>query len=71
MSKDALTILDDKNLGAFKDQALKRAHDFDVEKILPLYEKYYELIVDKSHKPIAWSLIKILGFNLQFAPDIH
>ena len=53
MSENALHILDDRNLPSFKSEALKRAHQFDVENILPLYEKYYQLIVDKSHKPIA------------------
>ena len=53
MSRDALKILDDENLGYFKSEALKRALDFDIEKILPKYEQYYQLIVDKSHKPIA------------------
>ena len=53
MSRDALKILDDENLSYFKSEALKRALDFDIEKILPKYEQYYQLIVDKSHKPVA------------------
>lgn len=53
MSKKALLVLDDKNLPTFKAEALKRAKDFDVEKVLPLYERYYQAIVDKSHEPVA------------------
>lgn len=53
MSQKALLILDDENLPTFKAEALKRAKHFDVENVLPLYEKYYQAIVDKSHKPVA------------------
>jgi N-acetyl-alpha-D-glucosaminyl L-malate synthase BshA len=53
MSKKAMVILDDENLPMFKAEALKRAKEFDVENILPYYEKYYQEIVEKSHKPIA------------------
>lgn len=52
MSKKALYILDDKNLPSFKAHALKRAKEFDVENILPLYEKYYMEVVDRTHKVI-------------------
>jgi len=52
MSKKALYILDDKNLPSFKAHALKRAQEFDVENILPLYEKYYMEVVDRTHKVI-------------------
>lgn len=52
MSKKALYILDDKNLPSFKVHALKRAQEFDVENILPLYEKYYMEVVDRTHKVI-------------------
>jgi len=30
-----------------KKNALERAQEFDIKKILPLYEKYYEKIVGK------------------------
>lgn len=50
MSRNALFILDDKNLPSFKAHALKRAQDFDVENILPLYEKFYMEVVDRTHK---------------------
>jgi N-acetyl-alpha-D-glucosaminyl L-malate synthase BshA len=53
MSKKALYVLDDKHLPSFKAQALKRAQDFDVENILPLYEKYYMEVVDRTNKMIV------------------
>jgi N-acetyl-alpha-D-glucosaminyl L-malate synthase BshA len=50
MAKNALKILkDDETLNTFKVNALKRAHDFDLEKILPMYEKiYFDLVPDKA-----------------------
>src|SRR5207253_6937375 len=36
MTRKALFILDKKNLPQFKANALKRAHEFDITKILPL-----------------------------------
>jgi N-acetyl-alpha-D-glucosaminyl L-malate synthase BshA len=45
MTKNALIILDDNNLPKFKEGALRRAKDFDLEKILPLYEDYYHEIL--------------------------
>lgn len=44
MAKDAFYILDNRNLPAFKKQALERAKAFDVVNILPLYENYYAKI---------------------------
>lgn len=41
MTEKALEILDDKNLEGFKERALARAKEFDVTKILPLYEQVY------------------------------
>lgn len=50
MAKNALKILkDEETLNTFKVNALKRAHDFDLEKILPMYEKiYFDLVPDKA-----------------------
>jgi N-acetyl-alpha-D-glucosaminyl L-malate synthase BshA len=45
MTKNALLILDDNNLPKFKEGALKRAKDFSLEKILPLYENFYHEIL--------------------------
>ena len=42
MTKNALFVLQDENLPRFKEAALKRAEDFNIEKVLPLYENYYE-----------------------------
>ena len=42
MAKNALIILDDANLQGYKDRALARAKEFDLSKILPLYEKVYQ-----------------------------
>ncbi len=48
MSRKALFILDKKNLPTFKDNALKRAREFDIANILPLYERVYERVIEKS-----------------------
>lgn len=45
MTKNALYILEDDNLPRFREGALKRAMDFRLEKILPLYEDYYQEIL--------------------------
>ena len=45
MTKNALIVLDDKNLPEFKKNALARAKDFDIENILPMYVNYYERII--------------------------
>ncbi len=50
MTKKALQILDDRNLPLFKENALKRAKEFDVSKILPLYEAFYQKTIEKSMK---------------------
>jgi len=48
MTRKALFVLDKNNLPRFKENALKRAQDFDITKILPLYENYYQKILVKS-----------------------
>ncbi|MFC0185866.1 N-acetyl-alpha-D-glucosaminyl L-malate synthase BshA [Pseudarcicella hirudinis] len=51
MAKNALYILSDEViLAEFKTNALNRAKEFDIENILPMYEKYYEQITAKSWK---------------------
>jgi N-acetyl-alpha-D-glucosaminyl L-malate synthase BshA len=46
MAANVLSLLtDDELLIKFKSQALRRAHDFDLEKILPLYEELYTALV--------------------------
>jgi len=53
MVKNALHILDDANLPAFKHRALERAKEFEISKILPLYEAYYERVVLESRAVIS------------------
>lgn len=48
MTEKALEILDDKNLQGFKERALARAKEFDVSKILPMYEKVYEQTLEET-----------------------
>lgn len=48
MTKFALEILDDKNLATFKKNALARAKEFELSKILPDYENFYEEIIKKK-----------------------
>ncbi|MTI22375.1 N-acetyl-alpha-D-glucosaminyl L-malate synthase BshA [Fulvivirga sp. RKSG066] len=45
MTKNALKILDEKNLPKFKSNALKRAKMFDISKVMPLYEQMYERVL--------------------------
>lgn len=46
MARNALKILkDDNTLNQFKHNALKRASEFDINRILPLYEAYYSKII--------------------------
>ncbi|MCH8232843.1 MAG: N-acetyl-alpha-D-glucosaminyl L-malate synthase BshA [Bacteroidetes bacterium] len=46
MTKNALFILQDENLTEFKQNALQRAKDFDISKILPQYEAVYNEVLD-------------------------
>lgn len=51
MANKAITILSDqKTLDYFKENALTRAKDFDLKKILPRYIAYYEEVIAKSAK---------------------
>jgi len=52
MSQKAIHILDEANLSTFKANALKRAKEFDVENILPLYEAYYKEVIEKATKAV-------------------
>jgi L-malate glycosyltransferase len=47
MTKNALFVLDKDNLPRFKANALQRAKEFDISRILPVYEAYYQQILDK------------------------
>ena len=48
MTKKALFVLDPAHLPTFKANALKRAKEFDISRILPLYESYYEYVMEKT-----------------------
>lgn len=48
MTRKALFVLDKDNLPRFKENALLRAKEFDITRILPLYESYYSKILVKS-----------------------
>ncbi len=49
MAAYAIDLLtDEKKHEQFRKNALARAREFDIDKILPLYEQYYEFILEKS-----------------------
>ncbi|MGV8879003.1 MAG: N-acetyl-alpha-D-glucosaminyl L-malate synthase BshA [Sphingobacteriaceae bacterium] len=49
MAEKAIYILqDDKRLLAFKENALKRATEFELSLILPIYENYYLEVMERS-----------------------
>jgi L-malate glycosyltransferase len=49
MADKSIYILEDeKRLATFKENALARAKEFDLTKILPLYENYYIEVIEKS-----------------------
>ena len=47
MTRKALFILDKNNLPRFKENALKRAQEFDISRVLPQYEEYYQEVLSK------------------------
>jgi L-malate glycosyltransferase len=53
MTKNALIVLDKNNLPKFKANALKRAQEFDISRILPLYEAYYQKIIEKASANVS------------------
>jgi N-acetyl-alpha-D-glucosaminyl L-malate synthase BshA len=53
MTLRALEILDDNNLPGFKLSALARAKEFDVSKILPLYESFYIHTIEQSQRKLV------------------
>jgi glycosyltransferase involved in cell wall biosynthesis len=47
MAKNAISILKDKKThDTFRNNALKRAKEFELSKILPLYENLYERVIN-------------------------
>lgn len=51
MTENALKILDPKNLPTFKASALKRAMEFEIDNILPMYEKVYRDVLENKKAP--------------------
>jgi L-malate glycosyltransferase len=47
MTRKSLFVLDKQNLPQFKANALKRAQEFDISRIRPLYENHYQKVLDK------------------------
>lgn len=51
MAANAIYILeDDKRLAQFKKNALQHASKYELKYILPVYEKYYEKVLERSRK---------------------
>jgi len=51
MAANALAILtDDKKLAEFRQAALKQAMAFDIHNIMPIYERYYQQIINDAQK---------------------
>ncbi|MCA0362948.1 MAG: N-acetyl-alpha-D-glucosaminyl L-malate synthase BshA [Spirosomataceae bacterium] len=50
MVKNAIFVLKDENLPVFKQNALKRAKQFDLNLIVPKYESFYKSIMKKMAK---------------------
>lgn len=48
MTRKSLLVLDKNNLPRFKENALNRAKEFDITRILPLYENYYQQVMEKT-----------------------
>lgn len=54
MADSAIYMLEDEaRLAQFKENALARAKEFDLTKILPLYENYYVEIIEKTRPQAA------------------
>lgn len=47
MTRKALFVLDKQNLPQFKANALKRAQEFDISSIRPMYEQHYQKVLEK------------------------
>ena len=48
MTESALYVLSEEHLAGFKSNALDRAKEFDIERVLPLYENFYkEVLLEK------------------------
>lgn len=52
-AKAVLILQDDEVLNQFKENAFKRAQDFDLKKILPIYINFYNDIITKHANAVA------------------
>jgi L-malate glycosyltransferase len=52
MVAKSVIVLKDENLPVFKENALNRAKEFDITRVLPMYESYYERVLDASRSLI-------------------
>lgn len=51
MAKNSIYILEDcQRLNEFKENALQRAKDFELSKIVPIYEEFYAQVIEKVKK---------------------
>jgi N-acetyl-alpha-D-glucosaminyl L-malate synthase BshA len=48
MTEKALHVLSEEHLMTFKANALNRAKEFDIERVLPVYEKFYEEVLQEK-----------------------
>jgi N-acetyl-alpha-D-glucosaminyl L-malate synthase BshA len=54
MAEKAIYILEDEaRLKTFKENALERAKEFDLAKILPVYENYYVEVIERCKEKVA------------------
>ncbi len=53
MTKNALHVLDKDNLPNFKQNALNRAKEFDISRILPIYESFYRKVMERSTERVG------------------
>ncbi len=49
MVEKTLYVLKDENLPLFRANALARAKEFEISKIVPLYENFYEKVLERIH----------------------
>jgi len=56
MIQKSIKILDSANLQKFKEGALNRAKEFDINNVLPQYEEYYDLVIKNHKQSITQSL---------------
>jgi len=53
MAQHAIHILENnERLATFKAAALARAKEFDLSLVLPIYEQYYQEVIDRTHEQV-------------------